>query len=130
MEAVYGDEESGLHIREILLPFLAGHARSLLKRIGYMYFLRNFSVASLELLLGLPALILGVLLGLNFWSESLTSGQVTTSGEVMLAALPIIVGTQLLLAFLQFDVAAVPTEPLARVAADKPRPPASLLGDE
>jgi dolichol-phosphate mannosyltransferase len=38
----------------------------------------------------------------------------TTSGAVMLAALPVLVGVQLLLGALNFDVQNVPREPLQR----------------
>lgn len=116
MPAFYGDEQSGLRVRRVLLPFLLGHLVASMKRVAYMYYLRNFSVASLELMLGMPALLLGIFLGARYWLESLQAGVTATSGQVMLSALPIIVGAQLLLAFIQFDVAAVPTDPLSRLA--------------
>ena len=42
------------------------------------------------------------------------TGVPTTSGAVMLAALPVLVGVQLLLGALNFDVQNVPREPLQR----------------
>jgi glycosyltransferase involved in cell wall biosynthesis len=112
MDASYGAESSGLTIRRVVGPFLWGHTRAFLKRIVYNHFLRGFSVASLELLFGLPLLLFGFIYGLRAWAESVATGVVATSGQVMIAALPIIVGFQLLLAFLQYDIAATPTEPL------------------
>lgn len=120
IESTYGEEASNLRIRSIFVPFMLGHLKAFLKRIAYMYYLRNFSVASLELLLGLPLVLLGVLLAVGFWTSNSAAGEATTSGEVMIAALPIIVGFQLLLAFVQFDVAAIPTEPLSRTSAVRP----------
>jgi tripartite ATP-independent transporter DctM subunit len=63
MEARYADEKSNLSIRRVLLEFPLKHARNLGKRIFYNYFLRDFSVASIELLLGLFLLVFGVVMG-------------------------------------------------------------------
>lgn len=40
-------------------------------------------------------------------------GQPASSGTVMLAALPVLVGIQFLIAFLHYDVSHLPTEPLS-----------------
>ncbi len=112
MDASYGSESSSLTIRRIVGPFLWGHAKAFLKRIIYNHFLRGFSVASLELVFGLPLLLFGFFYGLRAWNESAASGVTATAGQVMIAALPIIIGFQLLLAFLQYDIASTPTEPL------------------
>ena len=40
------------------------------------------------------------------------NGEVATSGTVMLAALPIIIGIQLLIAFMAYDIQAVPKKPI------------------
>lgn len=112
MDASYGDESSGLSIGRIIGPFLWGHIKAFFKRIVYNHFLRGFSVASLELLFGLPLLVFGFFYGIRAWNESIASGEPATAGQVMIAALPIIIGFQLLLAFLQYDIASTPTEPL------------------
>jgi dolichol-phosphate mannosyltransferase len=109
MSAVYGDETSNLHVGRELLPFVAGHLRNLMKRILYMYFLRDFSIASLELLIGFSLLIFGVAFGLANWNITATGAP---AGTVMLAALPVILGVQLLLAFLAYDIQSVPTTAL------------------
>lgn len=124
MKAVYADEVSGLHINKILGPFLRGHARNFCKRIIYSYYLRDFSAASIELVLGLPLLLWGAGFGAYAWWESIRAGVPATSGTVMLSALPIITGTQLLLSFLQFDVASQPTTALhPRLQRKRPTPP-------
>lgn len=111
MSAVYADEESNLNIRKIIWPFLKGHARNFGKRVFYNYFLRDFNIASVGVLLGLPLLLFGVLFGLVQWSASIASGHAASAGTVMLCALPIIVGMQLLLSFVNYDIQSVPDKP-------------------
>lgn len=122
MAAFYGDETSGLRIRSIIGPFLLGHLRAFFKRILYNYFLRSFSVASLELLLALPLLLFGFVYGITTWAGAAAQGLAATSGQVMIASLPIIVGVQLLLSFVQFDIASTPSEPLTTLLGDEDEP--------
>jgi uncharacterized membrane protein len=61
-----------------------------------------------NLFLGVVLLAFGVTFGLHQWRLSSQTGVVASSGSVMLASLPIIVGVQLLLAFLGFDMQSVP----------------------
>lgn len=114
MDAHYGDEVSGLKISRILGEFLFKHARNFCKRIFYNYYLRDFSAASLELAAGLALSAFGAGFGLYHWWLSATEGTATPTGTVMLAAMPVLVGLQLLLAFLSQDVANVPRLPIGR----------------
>lgn len=112
MEPHYGDEPSSLVIHRIVAEFLGKHLANTGKRIAYNYFLRGFSVASIELAAGMVLFGFGAALGAVRWLESLGSGIPATAGTVMLAALPVVMGTQLLLAFVSHDVQDVPREPL------------------
>lgn len=112
MDARYGDERSNLRIRKVIGEFLAKHARNLAKRVLYNYFLRDMTVASLELLLGAGLLAFGTVFGGYHWIKALESGLPTPLGTIMLAALPSLVGLQMLLAFIGFDVASVPRRPI------------------
>ena len=112
MSAVYAGEESSLRIRRILWPFIKGHARNLCKRIVYNYFLRDFHIASLELVFGIVFLLFGVVFGLAQWNLGQEAGIPASAGTVMLGALPVILGFQMLLSFLQFDIQSVPRFPL------------------
>ncbi len=104
MHAHYADEQSSMQPHKEILRFAKGHVKNFIKRIFYRYFLRDFSVASIELLLGLALLCFGTIFGLLNWrAESYAS-----AGTVMLAAMPIIIGTQLLLAFLNYDIQSAP----------------------
>jgi hypothetical protein len=94
--------------------------RNLFKRIVYNHFLRNFSIASVELLLGSLLLPFGVINGILGWMESASSGQPATAGTVMLAALPVIVGVQFILNYLAYDFSIVPTRPISGRLAEHP----------
>jgi len=108
MDARYADESSSMQIGRIAGEFLLKHVRNFSKRIFYNYFLRDMSVASLELLTGLGMLIFGVIFGVSQWMHSWQTGIGAPLGTVMLAALPTMLGIQLLLAFVGFDVANTP----------------------
>lgn len=115
MDAVYGDEESNLKISKILPEFLAKHFRNFAKRIFYNYYLRDMSVASLELPIGIFLLLFGALFGVVHWTESSRVNIPAPAGTVMLAALPVIAGLHLLLAFISNDIANQPQRPVHKL---------------
>lgn len=108
MEAHYGGEVSSLRVSRVVFEFAAKHARNAVKRVFYNYFLRNFSIASLELLLGVTLTLFGAYFGLFHWYGSMATGTPATSGTVMLAALPVVLGVQFLTAFFSYDIQDVP----------------------
>ena len=112
MDAHYNNETSNLRIGQVIAPFMAGHLYNMFKRILYTYYLRDFSLASIYLPVGLLLCAWGTLFGLAKWTELARLGMPASAGTVMLAALPVIVGFQLLLGFLGMDVANVPRTPL------------------
>ena len=125
MDAKYGDEVSNLKISKIISEFLVKHLRNFLKRIFYNYYLRDMSLASIELPLGLFLFMSGGGFGVYHWIKSLQENVTTPAGTVMLAALPILMGTQLVLAFLSYDIANVPRRPLhklRRILKNRPTP--------
>ena len=113
MRSHYADEESNLSVVRSIPTFLWKHARNTAKRIFYEYFLRNFSAASLELLFGFVLLIGGLAFGLISWRTAAEAQRLTSAGTVMLSVAPALIGFQLLLSFLNADVASVPTRPRA-----------------
>lgn len=108
MHANYGSEISNLREWRVAFEFLVKHLRNFCKRIVYSYFLRDMSIASLELLFGVVLLGFGLVFGTYRWLEALHLGTVTPLGIIMLAALPVLLGLQLVLAFLSYDIANVP----------------------
>lgn len=111
MSAKYGEEVSNIKISNIIGEFLFKHIRNFFKRIFYNYYLRDLSLASIELPLGVLLFLFGAGFGGYSWYDSARVNEVTPAGTVMLAALPILMGLQLILAFLGNDIASIPRRP-------------------
>jgi hypothetical protein len=120
MHAVYGDESSDLREGRVIAEFSFKHLRNLCKRVFYNYFLRDMSVASLELVAGAALLLFGMVFGVLRWYSAWLTQVPTPLGIIMLAAMPVLVGLQLLLAFLGFDMANVPRRPVHEDLPDVP----------
>lgn len=122
MDAHYGEEVSNLRVSRVLGEFLVKHLRNAWKRIAYNYFLRDFSVASLELLLGAALLVFGVVFGAFHWWHSTSLGQPTPVGTVMIATVSVVSGLQFLLAFIGYDISVVPKRALHPLLARRGLP--------
>jgi dolichol-phosphate mannosyltransferase len=112
MVAQYGNEKSNLKISKVALEFGLKHIKNTAKRVLYNYWLRNFSVASIQLFLGLCLLLFGSSFGVLSWYEAASKNILSPVGTVMIAAMSILVGLQFILAFLAYDMNSVPSEPL------------------
>ena len=104
MVARYGNEASNLKISSVVISFPAKFLVRFFKRIFYNYFLRDFTAGSVEILSGLFFLTGGAIYGISQWYTSFINHIVTPSGSVMLAALPVLIGFQFLIAALNYDV--------------------------
>ena len=111
MAAVYGDEKSNLKISKVLFEFPWRHSINFLKRIFYRYYLREWSVGSFELPLGIFLLVFGAWFGLSSYLSASAAGVATTAGQVTGSAVALILGVQLLLSFLSYDVQSEPRTP-------------------
>jgi glycosyltransferase involved in cell wall biosynthesis len=114
LPARYGDEQSSLSIGRASAAFPGKYVAAAVKRIFYSYFLRDFNAGTLQLCFGLLIAGIGTVLGVSEWMRSSATGTPTTAGGVMLAGLPVLIGAQLLLGALNFDIQNVPREPLDR----------------
>jgi glycosyltransferase involved in cell wall biosynthesis len=126
MIAVYGAEKSNLDETEVIIPFLLGNLRNFAKRICYNYFLRDFNVASLQLVLGLMLSLFGFCYGLAYWGMNTPA----TAGRVMIAALPLLTGVFLLLSFVNFDIQQIPREPISPRLGRRYSPSPSISPDD
>ncbi|HLG85815.1 MAG TPA: glycosyltransferase family 2 protein [Alphaproteobacteria bacterium] len=116
MNARYGNEKSSLSITRVLVPFLFLNIQNIFKRFYYNYILRDFNIASVMVLLGFPLIAFGAIFGLREWLQSYALGTTASAGTVMVAALPIIVGLQLVLTAMSFDLTNAPQVPLQRLS--------------
>jgi len=108
--ARYADEQSNLRIIQVLIQFPWKLFINFHKRLFYNYYLRDISAASVELPVGAALWWFGFFFGINAYFSSVATGQPATTGTVMLSVLPLILGFQLLLAFLSYDIENVPTK--------------------
>jgi glycosyltransferase involved in cell wall biosynthesis len=118
MQARYGSEKSNLSIIKTLWEFPWKHFKNFHKRLFYNYYLRDVSAASIELPLGIVLWWFGLIFGIASYNQSMETGVAATTGTVMISVVPLILGFQLLLAFVSHDVSAVPTR--ARHRGDLP----------
>jgi glycosyltransferase involved in cell wall biosynthesis len=106
--ALYGTEHSDLN------PFRAGITFPLLflprfwRRIYQKYILRDFSPIALFLIMGLLLFAWGFVFGAYHWILSIVTNHVATTGTVMLAVLPLILGFQLVLQAIVLDIQETP----------------------
>lgn len=112
MEALYADEKSNLRISHVIPEFLGRHLRNFAKRIFYGYFLRDFSLASIELVLSVLLLGFGTTFGAYHWLDSIQTGRAAPIGTALLAAVPTLLGVQFGLGFLSFDMRTRPDRPV------------------
>ncbi len=113
MKAEYDQENSNLKIWKVLFSFPFKHLNRFFKRIFYSYFLRDFNVGSLELILAFIFMGFGIIFGSIKWAHSIASAQPATAGTVILAGLPVILGFQAFLSFLHFDLTNIPQKPIS-----------------
>ena len=83
-----------------------------MRRIVYSYFIRDFSIASVELVVGSLLFVFGVIYGSIHWHESVETGIAEPTGVVVLAAVTFLLGVYLLIGFLNFDIQNQPENPL------------------
>lgn len=110
----YADEHSNMHAGRMLFPFLLRNLRNFFKRVAYSYFLRGFSFASFCLLVGTALFTFGAVFGaVAWWTHSAAPTPVPTpTGTIMLSAVPLITGFQLIMGFFAADIAASPRRAL------------------
>lgn len=108
--ARYGIEKSSLSIRDTLFRFPFLLMKGLIKRFILKYLIYDFNMASVYTLFGMPMVLWGVIYGLYKWIENATAGIPTPTGTIMLSVLPLILGTQFLIAAINIDINSTPSE--------------------
>ncbi len=106
--ARYGDEESSLSLWNTIYRFPSRLLGGLIKRFFFKYLIYDFNMASIYTLVGFPLLLWGIVYGLFKWIQNYYLGQETPTGTIMLSVLPLILGTQFLLAAINIDINSTP----------------------
>lgn len=104
MHPRYGDEISSLSPMRSLFDFSWRLLGRMVRRIGFAYFLRDFTVVSVFISAGVPLMVFGVLWSAYHWYLSVVTNVVASTGTVMIGTLAIILAFQLLLQAVVLDV--------------------------
>jgi len=111
--ARYGDEVSSLSVTRTLVEFPPRLFAGLVRRLLWRYFVQDFSAVSVFLVMGIPMLLFGTTFGAaSYWHYS-TIDKFAPVGVVMIGALPIILGVQLVLQAIVLDIQNVPRVPIS-----------------
>jgi glycosyltransferase involved in cell wall biosynthesis len=110
--ARYRDEPSHLSARRAAVGFLGPLIAGAWRRLIRQYFVQDFTSVSLFVASGTVLVVFGLIWGLWHWGISNRDGVPATTGTVMLAVLPLVIGFQLLLQAITQDIANVPRDPI------------------
>jgi len=102
--AIYRGEPSSLSIRHSLRTFPFRLADRFLRRLLVNYLISEINVGSLCALVGLPMLLIAVIFGGAEWAKSAATGIPRPTGTIILALLLFMIGFQLTLAAVIYDV--------------------------
>lgn len=104
MDTIYGPESSSLSISRTLLAFPTKLAWLFIRRVLLQYFIFDVNLGSLYIIFGLMLCGFGAGFAAFEWIQSALTNIPRTTGTVMLAVLPFLMGFQLLLNALLYDV--------------------------
>ena len=104
METIYAGESSSLSIWRTLFSFPPKLAWLFLRRLLLQYFVFDINLGSLYILLGIALSGFGAAFAGFEWVQSIVTGIPRTTGTVMLGVLPFLMGFQLILNALLYDV--------------------------
>ena len=108
MPPIYANEKSSMQVWKMPMVFVPKLTKIFIKRILKGYFLYDFNIASIYLILGIPMFFFGLIFGIITWIVYYNLNQLTPTGTIMIITLNIILGFQLLLQAIQFDISNAP----------------------
>lgn len=112
MPARYNGETSSLSIARVVRQFPGRLFWSLLRRLVLKNFIYDFNLESFNLVIGAPLLLAGLLYGGYHWIWYAEHARAAPTGTVVLPALMIMLGVQLLVSAANLDLQAIPREPI------------------
>ena len=108
MPPIYADEKSSMQVWKMPSIFIKNLLKIFIKRILKRYFLYDFNITSIYIIIGLPMFIFGIVFGIYNWIYFYNLQTFTPTGTIMIVTLSIILGFQLLLQAIQLDIANAP----------------------
>ena len=108
MPARYGEEKSSMKIWQMPFVFGSKLTGTFIKRIVKEYFLYDFNIGSVYLLFGFPLFMFGLIFGIAEWIYYASINTFAPTGTIMIVTLSIILGFQLLLQAIQYDIINAP----------------------
>ncbi len=112
INTIYNDSKSNLVIYKIVIPFLYGNIKNFLKRIIIEYFMINFNYISIYLISSFFFIFTGYKIGIQSLALSSETGIPTVSGTIGLTIILILIGFQLFINFINYDIRNYPKEPI------------------
>jgi glycosyltransferase involved in cell wall biosynthesis len=113
LPARYRNETSHLSIRRTLFEFPFKLFVTFLRRILLKYYIYDFSMMSLYLMVGVPLLLFGGIFGSVKWIHYASRNIPAPTGTVMLPTVSVILGIQILLSAIEIDMNSAPRKPLS-----------------
>lgn len=104
IKARYGDEVSGLSRTKTLFEFPPRLLFAFIRRLFLKYFLFDFNIASIYLICGFPLFLFGLVFGITNYIKYASQQLPAPTGTVIIPTLTIILGFQLLLSAVSYDI--------------------------
>jgi len=106
MPAIYAEEKSNLSIWKTLFTFPPKLFKAFLRRIWLRYFVYDFNIGSLYIFFGIPLFLFGLIFGIIKWIHYAVLETGTPTGTIMIAVISLVLGFQMTLAAVQYDMSA------------------------
>jgi hypothetical protein len=106
MPAIYAEEKSNLSVWNTLFTFPPKLFKSFLRRIWLRYFVYDFNIGSLYIFFGIPLFFFGLIFGIVKWVHYANLHAATPTGTIMISVLSLVLGFQMILAAIQYDITA------------------------
>jgi dolichol-phosphate mannosyltransferase len=93
-----------MNVSKMVFVFLARLSKTFLKRVMKEYFIYDFNIGSIYILFGLPLFLFGIIFGTFKWIYYGSLETLAPTGTIMIITLSIILGFQLILQAIQYDI--------------------------
>jgi hypothetical protein len=104
MPAIYAAEKSNLSVWKTLFSFPLKLLKAFLRRIWLRYFIYDFNIGSVYIFSGFPLFFFGLIFGIIKWIHYAALQTATPTGTIMISVLSLVLGFQMILAAIQYDI--------------------------